>query len=333
MSFALNEKCLGSSEGPAHTDSTNGGLPEYAAELADFHRAFARELTVLVDLLPVCRGGRILDAACGDGFYLTLLARELEPQLLVGLDSNAACLDLASHATEGLNVHPVALVQGTLETFPSDPEFDLVWCAQSLFSLPDPLEALKQMAAIVRPGGMVAVLENDTLHQALLPLPSHLELAVRTAEREALTAESDEPEQYYVGRRLPALLSEAGLTSVSFRTQAIDRMAPLDCPLERFFEAYLRRLLDRVSKRLPIEQINELREWLLPTGSSYLLHQPHFSMSWFNVLAWGRRPFGPLRSTGTVHSGPKIASAESKTTYNGMQRDDSSQNSSPGSIL
>jgi len=307
-------------------------LPSYVDELADFHRAFARELTALIDLLPVCRGGRILDAACGDGFYLTLLARELEPQLLVGLDTNAACLDLASRATERSDIHPIALVQGTLETFPSEAEFDLVWCAQSLFSLPDPLEALKQMAALVRPGGVVAVLENDSLHQALLPLPSHLELLLRTAERSALTEESDKPEQYYVGRRLPALLSSAGLTSVNFRTQAIDRLAPLDRPLERFLEAYLRRLFDRVSSELTSEEAHELSDWLLPTGASYLPRQSHFSMSWFNVLAWGRRPYGPIRSPSGVRSGPKIASTGLSHTSDGIHPDDPSQNSSPRSI-
>lgn len=284
---------------PGTSSGSNGdhGLPDYESELADFHQAFAQELTALVALLPVSNGKHILDVCCGDGFYLNLLARELKPRSLVGLDANPACLDLARQTTRGIGDAPILLIEGTLEDYSAEAEFDLVWCAQSLFSLPDPLAAVRKMSTLVRPGGIVAILENDSLHQAILPLPSRIELAVRQSEHDALAQETRDPEQYYVGRRLPAILSEAGLTSIEFRTQSIDRMAPLDRPLERFLASYLRRLADRVTEKLAPELAREFHHWFDPLRPSDLLRQPQFAMTWINVVAWGRRP-----STAEIHS-------------------------------
>ena len=73
----------------------------------------------------------------------------------------------------------VRFVQGDFRRLPSDDDrFDLVWCAQSLYSLPDPLEALQKMRQKTKPGGFVAVIENDEFHHVLLPWPIEIELAL-----------------------------------------------------------------------------------------------------------------------------------------------------------
>jgi SAM-dependent methyltransferase len=107
-----------------------------------------------------------------------------------------------------------------------DRSFDLVWCAQSLFSLPDPVVAIGHMSRMLRPGGLVAVLENDTLHQVLLPWPVALELPLRAAELRSFQEESRTSSRYYVGRRLPAALAAAGLDPEQTTTLAFDRQAP-----------------------------------------------------------------------------------------------------------
>ena len=67
----------------------------------------------------------------------------------------------------------------------ADDVFDLVWCAQSLYSLPEPVEAVRLMRRVVKPGGVVAVLENDSLHHLLLPWPIEVELAEAYVEWES----------------------------------------------------------------------------------------------------------------------------------------------------
>src|SRR5205807_1664056 len=134
------------------------------------------------------------------------------------------------------------------------------------------------------------VLENDTLHQLLLPWPDHLEIALRTAEFVALSEQSARAYKYYVGRRLPAVFAAAGLEPCGFRTQCIDRQAPLDADLERFLQSYLARLSDRVAPYLSAALAREFAELIDPSSPSYLLRQPHVTLTWLNMLACGRRP-------------------------------------------
>lgn len=270
-----------------------GNLPVYAAETTAFHQAFASELRAAVGSLPLTPTMQVLDVCCGDGFYTRLLAERLTDRgHIIGADRSSAYLTLAERrCAADVARCSVRFIACDLASLP--PECcnrDLIWSAQSLYSLPEPVMALRQMAAAARPGGLVAVLENDTLHQLLLPWPEHLELALRAAEFLAFADESLRPTKYYVGRRLPMVFAAAGLEPLGFRTQCIDRQAPLDPPLEAFLQSYLARLAERVSGRLDPRATQEFAELIDPGSPRYLLRQPHFTMSWLNVLTWGRRP-------------------------------------------
>lgn len=267
-------------------------LPTYAEELEAFHRAFAWELQAVVDSLPISGAMRVADVGCGDGFYLPLLANRLGPGgILIGIDNHPGYLDRArKRVGNAAFACAVQLQEGNvaeLESCVND--CDLVWCAQSLITLPEPVDALRKMAAVLKPGGRIAVLENDTLHQLLLPWPTSLEIAIRAAEFQSL-ANTPEFHKHYVGRRLPAVLAAAGLEPIRCRTQAIDRSAPLGNALEQFVQSYMQKLAQRVAPHLSHILNNELARLIDPAGESYLLRDPHFTLTWMNVLAVGRKP-------------------------------------------
>jgi SAM-dependent methyltransferase len=267
--------------------------PKYAEQLAAFHRAFAGELRGVIMSLPIVPHMRVLDVACGDGFYLGLLGTRLSEQgSLVGLDVNPAFLELAREHLALLSLKcSLDLTLGSLAHPPLEPAtFDFAWCAQSLFTLPEPVNAIRQMARLLRPGGVLAVLENDSLHQLVLPWPGPLEIALRVAEYTAHARQSPRPEKFYIGRRLPAVFAEAGLEPLGFRTQCIDRQAPLGEDLERFLQLHLERLARCVGPLLDARDAREFERLIDPAGNRYLLHQPWFTMTWLNVLSWGRRP-------------------------------------------
>ena len=94
----------------------------------------------------------------------------------------------------------------------------------------------------------------------------------------------------YVGRRLPGVLAEAGLIPTGITTQAIDRQAPLGSYEEKFLG--LRRLrtniLPNLSPRGPAPGRSASRSQL-PRIPALVAH---FSMTWLNVLALGRKPSG-----------------------------------------
>jgi ubiquinone/menaquinone biosynthesis C-methylase UbiE len=253
------------------------GLPEYDDQLSTFHEAFERELRGIIDALPLKPDMRVLDVACGDGFYAKHLSERAQ---VTGVDVSPAYLAKARPQAPG-----VEFVLAPLEDLPfAEASFDFVWCAQSLYSLPDPLIALGHMKRVLRPGGVLAVLENDTAHQVLLPWPASLELQLREAELRALQQERGLTSRYYVGRRLPQVFAEAGLTPTRFATFPFDRLAPLGEAERRLLALYLEELDARVAPHLDPGALEALRalKAQLPTA-------PHLSLTWLNMLTLGTR--------------------------------------------
>lgn len=235
---------------------------------------------------------RVLDLACGDGFYTRRIAERLGPGgSVTGADINRAYLSEAGEESARQNgCATIDFVATSFDRLPfPDHTFDFVWCAQSLHTLPDPVVAIGHMARVLRPGGLVAVLENDTLHQVCLPWPIHLELPLRAAELQSFLEGSGNPDNYYVGRRLPAVLVAAGLEPVRMTTHAFDRQAPLGEAEQDLLQRYLTKIAERVAPHLEARLLHELRQLIDPGSPQHLLGQPYLTMTWLNVLAFGRK--------------------------------------------
>jgi ubiquinone/menaquinone biosynthesis C-methylase UbiE len=268
-------------------------LPGYAPTLLAYHRAFAEELRATVAALPIRPGDRVLDLACGDGVYSRWLAERVgESGSVLGVDLSPAFLELARQDLDGDPLADrVELARGDLHHLPiPDDAFDLVWCAQSLYSLPDPVEALRRMGRAARPGGIVAVLENDEFHHVLLPWPVEVELALRHAELSALIKLSDKPRKFYVGRHLRRVFQAAGLVDCRHRTWTIDRQAPLGHDARAFFEGYLKDLRQKVEPHLVPEIRDEFVRLADPDSDAYLLDSPDFTVTCLNHIAWCVKP-------------------------------------------
>jgi SAM-dependent methyltransferase len=293
----MSDKRKLESSPPAETAAGTGpttepSLPEYDNQLSGFHGAFGRELEAIVDDLPLSSEMRVLDLACGDGFYTRRIAERLgSGGFITGVDINLAYLSAAS--VEASRQHARAKIDFVAASFDRlpfpDDTFDLVWCAQSLYTLPDPVVAIGHMARVLRPGGLVAVLENDTLHQVFLPWPVRLELPLRAAELRSFLAGSRNSSKYYVGRRLPAILAAAGLEPLRMTTHAFDRQAPLGEAEQELLQGYLEQVAERVAPYLDAALLQELRELVDPGSPRHLVGQPYLTMTWLNVLAFGRK--------------------------------------------
>ena len=263
-------------------------LPDYEPMLAAYHEAFGAELRAMIAALPIAEGSRVLDLACGDGDYGDWLADRVGPSgLVVGVDILPAYLDAAKRSAR-----PKArFLRAPIERLPfADGAFDVAWCAQSFYSLPDPVDALKHMARVVRPGGLVAVLEGDTLHHVLLPWPVEIELAVRGAELRALVEASEKPGKFYVGRMLPPIFRAAGLPDPHLRTYATDRQAPLGRAERAYLGHYLKTLRDRVAPHLDAPTLTKLDALIGDDLAQSLLDRADLSVTMLDQVVWAVRP-------------------------------------------
>jgi ubiquinone/menaquinone biosynthesis C-methylase UbiE len=272
--------------------ATGRGLPNYNSQLSGFHRAFELELEQILDTLPLAPAIRVLDLACGDGFYTRRIADRLGlGGSVTGVDVNLAYLASArQEAARHAGRATIDYIAASFDRLPfPDDSFDFVWCAQSLYSLPEPVIVLECLTRVLRPGGIVAVLENDTMHQVFLPWPITLELPLRAAELRALSENTRNPNKYYVGRRLPAVFAAAGLEPLKMTTRAIDRQAPFGEAEIALLQSYLVEVANRVAPYLDPLLLWELRQLSDPRSPQHMLRLPYLTMTWLNVLALGRK--------------------------------------------
>ena len=118
-----------------------------------------------IDWLDVRRDDRVLDVGCGTGFATEgLLDRTRDVH---GLDQSVHQLE---QAWAKLGKHdPVSFYLGDAERLPFRADaFDLAWSSGSIEYWPDPVETLREMRRVVRPGGRVLVVGPDAPRNPLL---------------------------------------------------------------------------------------------------------------------------------------------------------------------
>ncbi len=111
--------------------------------------------TILEYLAPITAEDVILDAGCGEGFYVMLLA-ELTPARVIGIDANP---QLVSRARKWMGENPrVELCVGDVASVPyPDYTFTKIICSEVLEHLPDPVAALHELRRVLLPGGTLVV--------------------------------------------------------------------------------------------------------------------------------------------------------------------------------
>lgn len=101
--------------------------------------------------------GRVLEVAVGTGRNLPSYPADVE---LTGLDLSPAMLDRARDRAHELG-RTVELREGDAHELPfADASFDTVVCAFSLCNIPDERRAIAEMYRVLRPGGLLLMVDH-----------------------------------------------------------------------------------------------------------------------------------------------------------------------------
>tara|TARA_B100000676_G_scaffold71980_1_gene71839 strand:- start:120 stop:911 length:792 start_codon:yes stop_codon:yes gene_type:complete len=107
-----------------------------------------------LDWLAPEPGQRWADIGCGTGAFTELLAKQCAPAEIHGLDPAEAQLD---YAQQRAGISGVTFHQGDAMALPfEDGSFDSAVMALVIFFVPDPSQAVAEMARVVQPGGSVS---------------------------------------------------------------------------------------------------------------------------------------------------------------------------------
>ena len=100
---------------------------------------------------------RIIDIGCGDGFHLNLLRRYGSKNwTLEGVDIDVRAAEMARE--KGLKVHT-----GTIEELDlPENEYDLAIMIQTIEHVAEPLELLRSLRRILKPGGKAVIVTDNT---------------------------------------------------------------------------------------------------------------------------------------------------------------------------
>ncbi len=178
-------------------------------------------------------GDAVLEVGCGTGVVLRALAARVGRRgRVVGVDPSRSLRAAAARILRG---HPrrraitVRAGHGARLPFAAD-RFDATLAVTVLLHVADPLAVVKEMARVTRPGGVVAVQDQDFGTVAL----THPDRTLSTRILEGVAGRMyEEP---WSGRRLPGLLRAAGLERVRLQTEVFQ-----DTTLEPYTKRFLER--------------------------------------------------------------------------------------------
>ncbi len=101
--------------------------------------------------------GRVLDIACGSGEMVELLVKRPDVDFVVGLDLSWQMLE---YAVRKRKFDKSAYVMGDAESLPfPDGTFDSVTIAFGIRNFPDKPRSLKEIHRVLKPGGVLAVVD------------------------------------------------------------------------------------------------------------------------------------------------------------------------------
>jgi ubiquinone/menaquinone biosynthesis C-methylase UbiE len=163
-------------------------------------------------------GMALLDVGCGPGTITLGLAERVAPGPVVAIDMVAEVVEQAKAAAAAAGAANIEFRTGDVCALDElDASFDVVHAHQVLQHLTDPVRALREMARVLRPGGIVAVRDADYASMVWAPaeprLDRWLDLYHQVARRNG--AEPD------AGRRLLGWLQAAGFDDVEAGASAV----------------------------------------------------------------------------------------------------------------
>jgi len=171
----------------------------------------------------VTAGNKVLDLGCGSGIITHELAKQVYPGKVVGLDMSQTLLDRGQRAREDCadkgQKTDLCFQQGNVYDLPfAEASFDVVYARLLFQHLEQPLEALENIFHVLRPGGVVCIIDVDKDWSSLYPEPASSPLLDQAIIEKQLSQGGDP----WVGRKLSYYLNSSGFTEVNTTISLVD---------------------------------------------------------------------------------------------------------------
>lgn len=240
----------------------------------------------LLDRVGLTEGARCLDAGCGPGETMRLMAQRVGPSGHVhGVDIN-----------QDLGAQAMAMLQNTGHTqcdvttadledgsgVPGAP-YDLVYARLLLLHVADPGAVLRRLWEAVTPGGHLLVHEYNLATTDVLP---SLEV-MQEWRRIALGAFTSAGRDLHLGHRLPSLFVEAGMGTPD-GTDVAGRLEPMSAGGDMAIAVFNSLLPAAVAFGLTTPEGG--KRWVQDFTHATLEHPDHIVLWPLMIGAWKHKP-------------------------------------------
>jgi SAM-dependent methyltransferase len=172
-------------------------------------------------------GERVLEAGCGVGAQTRLLTKRSPDAIFTCIDISEKSIAAAAELKARPGFEKVSFLQAGIFGLPfEEGAFDHVFVCFVLEHLDDPIQALRQLKRVLKPGGTLTAIEGD--HGSCFWHPETPQSIA--AWKGLITAQQNNGHDPNIGRRLAPLLTEAGF-AVDLCRPAFLYADRLDIPL------------------------------------------------------------------------------------------------------
>jgi ubiquinone/menaquinone biosynthesis C-methylase UbiE len=164
-------------------------------------------------------GMSVLDLGCGAGIITRALAEFVQPSQVMGIDISDRLISQARSVLAESPLPNLTFDLGDIDRLNlPDCTYDFIYARLLFQHLDRPLEALKHITRLLKPGGIICLVDIDEDWFSLYPEPasfSQLRSAIYTL-RDRTSGDAN------IGRKLGHYLAQAGCNSISTKIKIVD---------------------------------------------------------------------------------------------------------------
>lgn len=156
-------------------------------------------------------GRKLLEAGCGVGAQTVILAASSPEAEITSIDISPSSIAQAEGLTRERGITNVSFLEADIFALPFEPgHFDDVFVCFLLEHLAQPVEALRCLKEVLKPGGTMTVIEGDHGSAFFHPDSAHAGAAIQCL----IDLQAEIGGDSLIGRRLYPLMNEAGFGDV-----------------------------------------------------------------------------------------------------------------------
>lgn len=253
--------------------------------LGDLMNRFTKPIvSSAIDVLGLKNGNRGLDAGCGIGNHTLWLAEAVSPNgHVTGIDISDEALSIAKQKLEKSDLKKQVSFQfGDIFNLPfEDRTFDWVWSADVLYlwlmgskeSPMNPQVVIKELARVVKPGGIIALLFWSS--QKLLPGYPLLEAKLNATKAANFTGPFGIQPKLHSTRAV-GWFQMAGLKEPKVQNFVAEFQAPFSDEEKKALVGTFRMFWNKVKPEVSDEVWSEYKRLCSPKSSDFILNLPDY---------------------------------------------------------